>query len=98
MSRKEELTELAGGDRTLVRLIDEMVSLEEMLDELRDLPKIKVHPRDKTKQKATPAAKMYKEYLQQYTNCVRLLMRATGTDADDEISPLRRWFDEHMDA
>ena len=96
--RREELLRIAGGDVTVVRLVDEMIELENMLDELRGLPKIKVHPRDKTKQKATPAAKMYKEYLQQYTNCVRLLMRATGADADDEISPLRRWFDEHMDS
>lgn len=97
ITRRQELTQLIGGDRTLVRLIDEMVSLEQQLDYLRDLPKIKVHPKDPTKQKATPAAKMYKEYLQQYTNCVRILMRATGTEADDETSPLRRWFDEHMD-
>jgi hypothetical protein len=73
-----------------------MVYLEEQLDELRELPKIKIHPTDKTKQKTTPAAKLYKEYLQQYTNIVRILMKATGVDESEEESPLRKWMNEHI--
>lgn len=94
MTRKEELLQLLDNDITYVPLITEMVYLENQLDELRELPKIKVHPEDKTKQKTTPAAKLYKEYLQQYTNIVRILMKATGTDEADEDSPLRRWTNE----
>lgn len=94
MTRKEELLDLLNDDITYVPLINEMVYLENQLDELRELPKIKVHPEDKTKQKTTPAAKLYKEYLQQYTNIVRILMKATGTDEADEDSPLRRWTNE----
>lgn len=97
MTRKEELLKVIENDVTLVPLITEMVYLEEQLDELRALPKIKVHPTDKTKQKTTPAAKLYKEYLQQYTNIVRILTRATGTDMDDEESPLRKWMKDHVD-
>lgn len=74
-----------------------MLYLEDQLDELRELPKIKVHPSDPTKQKTTPAAKLYKEYLQQYTNIVRILMKATGIDENEEESPLRRWMNEHID-
>jgi hypothetical protein len=96
MTRKEELLQLLDNDITYAPLITEMVYLEEQLDELRALPKIKVHPTDPTKQKTTPAAKLYKEYLQQYTNIVRILIRATGTDMDDEESPLRKWMNNHV--
>lgn len=97
MSRKEELLKLLNNDIAYTPLITEMVYLEDQLNELRELPKIKVHPTDKTKQKTTPAAKLYKEYLQQYTNIVRILMKATGTDESDEESPLRKWMNEHTD-
>lgn len=96
MNRKEELLKLLNNDITYVPLVTEMVYLEDQLDELRELPKIKIHPQDKTKQKTTPAAKLYKEYLQQYTNIVRILMKATGVDESEEESPLRRWMNEHI--
>ena len=95
--RKEELLAAVDNDITLAPLIEEMVYLEKQLDELRELPKIKIHPQDKTRQKATPAAKLYKEYLQQYTNIVKLLLRATGADEKEEDSPLRKWMNEHID-
>ena len=96
-TREKELLSLIDHDKLLIPLVSDMVTLEEQLEYLRTLPKIKVHPKDPTKQKATPAAKLYKESLQQYTNILRILMRATGTDVDDEESPLRKWFNEHMD-
>ena len=96
MTREKELLDLVDHDRLLVPLISDAVALEEELGYLRKLPKIKVHPEDPAKQKATPAAKLYKECLQQYTNIIRILMRATGTDMDDEESPLRKWFNAHM--
>lgn len=98
MSRKEELLKLLNNDITYIPLVTEMVYLEDQLDELRELPKIKVHPTDKTKQKTTPAAKLYKEYLQQYTNIVRILMKATGVDESEEESPLRKWMNEHINS
>lgn len=97
MGRKEELLKLLNNDITYIPLVNEMVYLEDQLDELRELPKIKIHPSDPTKQKTTPAAKLYKEYLQQYTNIVRILMKATGADETEEESPLRRWMNEHTD-
>lgn len=96
MTRKEELLKVIENDITLIPLIDEMVYLEEQLDFYRSLPKIKVHPSDKTKQKATPAAKLYKEYLQQYTNVVKILLRATGYDESEEESPLRKWMNQRL--
>lgn len=91
MDRKKKLLEIIENDSTLVPLVDEIIYLEGELDRLRALPKIRVHPTDPTKQKATPAAKLYKEFLQQYTNCIKVLIRATGTDETEEESPLRKW-------
>lgn len=96
MKRKDELLKAIENDVTLIPLIDEVVYLEEQLDYLRGLPKIKVHPTDPTKQRATPAAKQYKELLQQYTNIIKILLKATGADVEDEESPLRKWMHERF--
>ena len=96
MKRKDELLKLINNDITLIPLIDEVVYLEEQLDYLRSLPKIKVNPKNPTQQKATPAAKLYKELLQQYTNIIKILMKATGADTDSEDSPLRKWMNERF--
>ena len=105
MGRKEELLQIVGDEPTAAQLVEEVVFLEEQLIELKKLPFIKVHPKDPSKQKTTPAAKQYKELLQQYNNSMRLLIRLSGADADGEESPLRRWMNErinsakdHMDA
>lgn len=95
-AREKELLSLIDHDKLLIPLISDMVNLEEQLTYLRTLPMIKVHPKDPSRQKATPAAKLYKESLQQYTNILRILMRATGVDESDEESPLRKWFNEHI--
>lgn len=96
MNRKDELLTAVDNDVVLTPLVHEMCHLEAQLDMLRELPKIKVNPKDPTKQKSTPAAKLYKEYLQQYTNVVKILMKATGTDESEEESPLRKWMNEHV--
>ena len=86
---------MTGNDPLLKPTILEMVHLEEELETLRQLPKLRVHPKDPTRQKPTTAAKLYKEYLQQYTNIVRILMKATGTGEQEEESPLRQWVRKH---
>lgn len=91
MSRKLELLNLLNNDIKLAPLVDDIIFMEEQLKYLRALPQIKVNPADPNMQKATPASKQYKEILQQYTNCIKILMRATGTDIEDEESPLREW-------
>lgn len=96
MDRKSELLKLVNDLPGLVPLVEEAVYLEGQLDYLRKLPKIKVHPEDASKQKVTPAAKLYKELLQQYTNIIRILIRATGADEAEEESPLRRWINERF--
>lgn len=98
MSRKEELLKVIENDSTLMPMIDEVIFLEGQLEELKKLPFIKIHPKDPTKQKATIAQKQYKELLQQYVNIIRVLIRATSTDENDEESPLRKWVKEHVNS
>ena len=88
---------LTGNDPLLKPTVLEMVHLEEELETLRQLPKVRVHPKDPSRQKPTTAGKMYKEYLQQYTNIVRIMMKATGTGEQEEESPLRKWMNSHVD-
>lgn len=93
MERKQELLKLVNDSNssTIAPLIDKMLFLENQLENLEKLPMIKVHPDDPQIQKTTPAAKLYKEFLQQYTNIVKVISHAAGDDADDEESPLRKW-------
>ena len=103
MSRKEDLEKIVykdGSDNSIkaARLIDEIIFLEDQMEELRALPFIKVDKINPMKQKATPAAKMYKETLQQYNNSLRLLFRMTGELEDsEEESPLRKWVKSRKD-
>ena len=92
--RAEEIFEYVERDVTLINLIEDVVELERLLDQLRGLPKLRVHPEDPTRQKVTPAAKLYKEYLQQYINAIKVLQKRAGADDAADESPLRRWLNE----
>lgn len=92
MDRREELEQIAGNDARAAQLVDEILFIEDRLKELRRLPFLKVNPRNPEQQKATPAAKQYRELLQQYNNSIKLLIRITGGDNEgEEDSPLRAW-------
>ena len=93
--RKEELMKIfANCEDTkgiILPLIDDVVFLEQQLEELRKLPFIRVSTADPSLQKATPAAKQYKELLQQYNNCIKILTGIIRKDAPEEESPLRAY-------
>lgn len=92
MNRKEELLNIVGTEnKILSKLIDEVCFLEQQLEYLKSLPQINVNPNNQVQQKSTPAAKQYKETLQQYTNCIKILAHATSDDSENDVSPLRRW-------
>jgi hypothetical protein len=97
MTRKEKLLKIinkAGSQNDIkaAQLVDEVIFLEEQMVELKKLPFINVNPKNPMQQKATPASKQYKEFLQQYNNCLRLLFRLSGDMGEtEEESPLRRW-------
>ena len=102
MSRRDELLNLIPEDSKglTTDLIDEIIFLEGKLQELKRLPFIKINPNNVEQQKSTPAAKMYKEFLQQYVNCVKVVesviyrdKRLEGDEVED--SPLRAWFKKH---
>jgi hypothetical protein len=90
LNRKEELLKIVDNS-VFEPLIDKIVYLEGQLEELQKLPMIKVNPNNPSQQKTTPSAKLYKEFLQQYTNCIKIISRASGDEGDDEESPLRKW-------
>ena len=97
MDRKTELLSLlkdGGQDELKARqLIDEIVFLEQQMIELKKHPFIAVNPKNPAQQKPTAASKQYKEFLQQYNNSLRLLLRITGDigGESEEESPLRAW-------
>lgn len=99
MTRKENLIKaLEGADLVLIQNVaDEVVFVEEQLQELKKLPFIKVNPENPLQQKATPAAKQYKEFLQQYNNLIKLLYSISGQKENDEESPLRKWVNKHVE-
>lgn len=98
MDRQAELMSIiskSGSDNDIkaAQLVDEIVFIENQLVELKKLPFIIINPKNPMQQKATPAAKQYKELLQQYNNSLRLLFRLRG-DLGGEVeeeSPLRKW-------
>ena len=104
MSRRDELLNIIPEDSTdlITDLIDEIIFLEGKLTELKKLPFIKVNPENPEQQKSTPASKMYKEFLQQYINCIKVIESVIYRDKrleGDEVeeSPLRKWFKENVD-
>ena len=98
MNRREELEKILNdaNNSFVSPLIDEIMYMEDQLNILRPLPKIRVNPADNSQQKITPAWKMYKECVQQYLNAVKLLSGVTKTDIDTEESPLRQWVNKKI--
>lgn len=96
MNRKDELIKLCGSldestNKIVQNVIEEICFIEERLEQLRQLPHIEVNPKNPAQQRATPAAKMYKEMLQQYNNCIKVMLSACGKSETAEESPLRAY-------
>ena len=96
MGRREDLERIVIKNEEdavkMSHLIDEIIFLEEQMAECRKYPQRKIDPKDPVKQKATVAAKQYKEYLQQYRDSLRLLIwMSGGVEEAEEESPLRVW-------
>lgn len=104
MTRHDELVAIIPEEslELVSSVIDDVVFLEERLTELKNLPFIEVNPKNPMKQRSTPASKLYKEFLQQYINCIKMIeyviykeKRLEGDEAEE--SPLRKWFRENAD-
>lgn len=96
--REQELLAIArakGDEATARQLCEDLAFLEERLAELRRLPHLRIDPKNPERQKATPAARQYKEMLQQYTNSLKLFMKICGELEEEEMeSPLRAWLNQ----
>ena len=99
MNRREELLSFIPDDskELVVNVVDEIIFIESKLNELKRLPFIKVNPENTMQQKATPAAKQYKELMQQYINNIKVIELIIYKDKrlqdenEQEESPLRKW-------
>ena len=77
--------------------IAEMIFIEEKLEYLKTLPFIKVHKEKPELQKATPAAKQYKELMQNYlymTKILVALINKINFEEDDAFSKFLQTVEE----
>lgn len=70
-------------------MVDEVLFLETKLNELKQYPFIVVNPKNTSQQRMTHAGKQYKEFLQQYSNCIKVLSSVLSKNGEEEESPLR---------
>jgi len=105
MSRKEDLLKLLPAETIVLteEVINKILFLEKKMDELKELPFIQVDKKNNMRQRSTPAAKLYKELLQQYTNCVKILEAVIYRNRklegiEEEASPLEEWLMNHADS
>lgn len=101
MDRRDELLKILDNvDESkkiiVLPMIDDIIFMEKKLEALRKLPFIRIHPDNEEKQKVTPAAKQYKELLQQYNNCIKILVGTVSKDEGSEDSPLKEYFKHFM--
>ena len=100
MTRKEELMKVFADmddiKEIITPMIKDVVFLEEKLTELRRLPFIRVNPKNNADQKPTAAAKQYKEFLQQYNNCIKILTSVLNKNTSEDESPLRSFLKDRM--
>lgn len=101
MTRKEELIKIFENVEDtkgiIMPLIDDVVFLEEQLAALRKMPFIKVHPDYPDIQKPTAASKQYRELLQQYNQCIKIMTSIIRKDSPEEESPLRAFISSRKD-
>lgn len=97
MARLDEMKKIFDSfDETTRKIVDPLLEeldfIETRLSELRTLPHISVNPMNPAQQRATPAAKQYKELVQQEANLLKLLLIAARREGGEgETSPLREY-------
>lgn len=99
MDRKSELEKLCedlddATKTTTSQLVDEIVFLETRLRDLKQYPFIAVNPKNPAQQRATYASKQYKELLQQYNNCIKIMLGVLGKIETADVSPLRQYWNQ----
>lgn len=83
-------------------ILENMEFIKGHLDRLKTLDFIRIHPTDPSKQKTTPAAKQYHDFLQSYNNLNLLLIRMmnfekgdseNGEDINDRMEKLNEYIE-----
>ena len=98
MTRREELNnifkDIDENKKKLINpLLDNIAFLEERMEELKKFPFIQIHPKDSTRQRATTAAKLYKEHSQSYMNAIRMLYSMiNGHEVEEDA--VEKWLTE----
>ena len=100
MNRKEELLKLVKEDDVplVIKIIDNIVDLEERLDEIKKLPFLQYDKVNKYKQRQLPASKIYTSLLQQYNIAVKTLQSLIGGDSNENDSPLKAYLKKMMES
>lgn len=96
MARLDELQEIFSKvDEDKAKIIQpmlvEVVSLEERLAKLREMPHIRIHPKNPLKQEITPAGKLYKEQMQTYINAIKVLQSTLSRYSVEEQDEFDKW-------
>lgn len=95
--RKQLLLDLFDGkeQKVIEPLVDEILYLESQVKSLKSMPFILVHPKRDGVQKITQAGKLYKEYLNQYTNGIKTLLGLSRkAEQGENKSPLRLYLEK----
>ena len=78
-------------------LLSDVAFMESEMNRLRELPQIRVHHKDPTRQEITAAGKRYREIMQTYVNAIKTLLtvlQRNGSDDGDELLQALKDFEQ----
>lgn len=77
-------------------LLRQVVFMEQRLDELRNVPHIRIHPKNPARQEITAAGKQYKELMQSYLNAVKVLQMTLSRYSVEEKDAFDEWLEQNQ--
>ena len=96
LSELQAIFEKVDEDKAAIikPLLPQVVFLENRLNELRELPHIRLHPKNPARQEITAAGKQYKEFMQSYLNAVKVLQATLSRYSVEEQDAFDLWLEE----
>ena len=77
-------------------LLPQVVFMEQRLDELRNVPHIRIHPKNPARQEITAAGKQYKELMKSYLNAVKVLQMTLSRYSVEEKDAFDEWLEQNQ--
>ena len=77
-------------------LLPQVVFMEERLEELQQVPHIRIHPKNPARQEITAAGKQYKELMQSYLNAVKVLQMTLSRYSVEEKDAFDEWLEQNQ--